>query len=256
MPVPIQRIHENTDKTSSDSNFFIDYSLLVHDMPKESKRVVTASDEDAELLVRFWTTADKVSEEVYKVTSSKVSNDDILRLKAHGFLTGSSEEVKFTGKGKAVITTMALGENNAFTKEQKKRSYAQVVANMSLKGKKGYRIPKFAANSNLIRVIADLEVEEAPAVVEIIQSIKEGKNKYFGYSHFSASNMADYTLMKSAIEDLVSVYNISYEDGGAIVQALTHPDENATGSEAMCENCGASEHHTNECPYSFGANPQ
>ena len=26
--------------------------------------------------------------------------------------------------------------------------------------------------------------------------------------------------------------------------------------EAMCDNCGASSHHTDECPYSFGANPQ
>lgn len=26
--------------------------------------------------------------------------------------------------------------------------------------------------------------------------------------------------------------------------------------EAQCDNCGASSHHTEECPYSFGANPQ
>jgi hypothetical protein len=26
--------------------------------------------------------------------------------------------------------------------------------------------------------------------------------------------------------------------------------------EAMCDNCGSASHHTDECPYSFGANPQ
>lgn len=76
-----------------------------------------------------------------------------MRLKAHGFLTGSSDEVKFTTKAKTVITTMALGETNALTKMVKKKSYTEIIASMSLKGKKGYRIPKFAANSNLIRVI-------------------------------------------------------------------------------------------------------
>lgn len=231
MPVPIQRIHENVEKTSGEGNFFIDYSLLVNNLPKESKHIVTASDVDAELLVRLWSTADKISDDVYGIKNSKISNDDILKLKAHGFLTGGTEEVKFTGKGKAVITTMALGENNAFTKNAPKKTYAEAVKGMSLRGKKGYRIPKFAANSNLIRVVNNgqemlKEKEKTDKIGEIINSIKENKNKYFGYSHFSASNMADYTLMKSAIEDLSGVYDISYEDAGAIVQALTHPDEN------------------------------
>lgn len=152
MPVPIQKIHENVDKTAGEGNFYIDYSLLLNNLPRESKKIVTASDEDAELLIRLWSSADQVSEDIYKVKNSKVSQDDILRLKAHGFLTGSSEEVKFTGKAKTVITTMALGENNALQKNVKKKPYTEIMAAMSLKGKKGYRIPKFAANSNLIRV--------------------------------------------------------------------------------------------------------
>jgi len=153
MPVPIQRIHENVDKTSGESNFYIDYSHLFNELPKQSKHIVTASDQDAELLIRLWTTSDKVSDDVYRVQNSKVSNDDVLRLKSHGFLTGSSDEVKFTGKAKAVITTMALGEGNAFQKNIKKKNYTEIIASMSLKGKKGYRTPKYAANSNLIRVV-------------------------------------------------------------------------------------------------------
>jgi hypothetical protein len=63
--------------------------------------------------------SEKLSEDVYAIKNSKVTQDDVIRLKSHGFLTGGTEEVKFTGKAKAVITTMVLGESNAFQKEQK-----------------------------------------------------------------------------------------------------------------------------------------
>ena len=152
MPVPIQRIHEVVDKTAGDGNFYIDYSILINNFPKESKKIVTASDEDAELLIKLWATSDKVSDNVYKIKNSKVTNDDILRLKSHGFLTGGTEEIKFTGKAKAVITTMALGESNALQKNVKKKHYTEIIASMSLKGKSGYRVPKIASNYNLIRV--------------------------------------------------------------------------------------------------------
>ena len=33
-------------------------------------------------------------------------------------------------------------------------------------------------------------------------------------------------------------------------------DHPVASEEAMCDNCGGSSHHTDECPYSFGANPQ
>lgn len=75
MPIPIKRI-PHVDKSSGGSNFSIDYSFLMNNLPKD-KRIVTASDEDAELLVRFWSSADKVSDEVYKVSGSKLSNEDI-----------------------------------------------------------------------------------------------------------------------------------------------------------------------------------
>lgn len=161
MPLPIQKMHDSndrtneTDKSAGNSNFYLDYSLLLNGIPKTDKKVVTASNEDADLLIRFWSTADKVGEDVYKVNNSKASNDDILRLKAHGFLTGGTDEVKFTGKAKAVITTMVLGESNALQKQQKKKNYTEIMASMSIKGKTGYRVPKFAANSNLIRTPKD-----------------------------------------------------------------------------------------------------
>lgn len=57
---------------------------------------------------------------------------------------------------------------------------------------------------------------------EIIKSIVEGKNEYFGYSHFDASNMADYTLMSCTINDLASVYDINEVQAAEIIQSLTH----------------------------------
>jgi hypothetical protein len=154
MPVPIQKIHDNVDrnKTSSDGNFYIDYSPLLQNIPQNNKKVVVASDEDAELLLRLWVSSQRVSDNVYNVKECKVSHDDILRLKAHGFLTGSSEEVKFTPKAKSIITLMALGEGNALQKNVKKKNYTEIMASMSLKGKSGYRVPKIAANYNLIRI--------------------------------------------------------------------------------------------------------
>ena len=79
MPVPIQKIH-SVEKESSDSNFFIDYSLLLNTMPKTKKKIVTASDEDAELLVRFWTTAETVngSDEMFRVPKDKLSKPTTL----------------------------------------------------------------------------------------------------------------------------------------------------------------------------------
>jgi hypothetical protein len=149
MPLPIQKVY---DTASGDPKLYLDYSLLLHSVPKSNTRIVTASDEDADILIRLWTTADKASDDVYRLKNSKITQDDILRLKSHGFLTGSSDEVKFTGKAKAVITTMALGESNALQKNVKKKHYTEIIASMSLKGKSGYRIPKVAANYNLINL--------------------------------------------------------------------------------------------------------
>ena len=59
-------------------------------------------------------------------------------------------------------------------------------------------------------------------VYNIIDSIVKGENEYFGYSHFDASNMADYTLMSYTIKDLASVYDINEMQAVEIIQALTH----------------------------------
>ena len=57
---------------------------------------------------------------------------------------------------------------------------------------------------------------------EIIDSIVAGENEYFDHAHFHSSNMADYTLMSTTIEDLVSVYPINEVEAADVVQSLTH----------------------------------
>lgn len=59
-------------------------------------------------------------------------------------------------------------------------------------------------------------------IEKIIIKIKNGTDNYFGYSHFDASNMADYTLMSTTISDLTSVYDINEVEAVNIIETLTH----------------------------------
>lgn len=56
----------------------------------------------------------------------------------------------------------------------------------------------------------------------IIDEIIAGENKYFSYSHFVVSNMSDYTLMSTTIQDLTAVYDINEVEAAEVVQSLTH----------------------------------
>jgi len=68
------------------------------------------------------------------------------------------------------------------------------------------------------------EIKEThrPSVEDVMKEITDGNNKYYGYSHFDTSNMADYQTMSDTINDLESVYGFSPEQGAEIVQGLTH----------------------------------
>lgn len=65
-------------------------------------------------------------------------------------------------------------------------------------------------------------LKEKTKVKRIIEDILSGQDSYFGYAHFHASNMADYTLMSSTISDMCQVYDIEESQAAEIVQALTH----------------------------------
>lgn len=161
MPIPIN-LNGNGNKEqkeAGDNNFLIDYNLFLSQIPgatnppQQSKLIAVASDKDASLLLELWSTAERKGEDVFKLGKDvKLSSNDIIRLKSHGLICGSIDEVKLTNKGRSVITTMVLGENNNFLKVKKEKSYTEILASMDKRKKTGYRIPKFAANSHLIRL--------------------------------------------------------------------------------------------------------
>jgi len=59
-------------------------------------------------------------------------------------------------------------------------------------------------------------------VKELIDEIVSGENKYFSYAHFVVSNMSDYTLMSTTIQDIATVYDINEVEAADVVQSLTH----------------------------------
>lgn len=142
MPIPIMPV-KNMEKNNSG----IDYSILFN---QPVKKTVTASNDDAALLFELWEKGERgKKQDVIKVNlSEKVTSKDILRLKTMGFITGNQNEIEFTKKGKMVITTMSLGEGSKFEKNKMPKSYTEILASMNKRNKKGYRIPKFAANTS------------------------------------------------------------------------------------------------------------
>ena len=145
MPMPLQ---PNGNKDAPQ----IDYSFLFpgNQQPPEQKssRIVTASNKDADLLMELWLTSEKKEDGTIKIPhDARFSSNDILRLKTHGLVTGGTDEIQFTNRGRIVITTMVLSENNRFLKNQKSKKYTEILASMNKKGKKGYRMPTMGTAS-------------------------------------------------------------------------------------------------------------
>lgn len=149
MPIPIKPI-----KDESENGDFLDYSFLSNQISNQSNKLKTvASSKDAEILMKIWLEAEN-SNDGFKLTENLgLDTKDVSRLKSFGLLSGSSSEVKFTERAKKIITVMALGEGNKLEKGRIDKSYIEILASMDKKGKKGYRIPKFASSSsNNLRV--------------------------------------------------------------------------------------------------------
>ena len=139
-----------------DDKYVMDYSFLSNLTPntiQAGNKTVTASDKDATLLMDLWLNGDKKATDVYQINDTvKISSRDVIRLKTRGFLTGGTTDLHITNRGRAVITTMTLGESNNFLKNKKEKSYTEILANVSKKGKSGYRMPTFASTSHLLRL--------------------------------------------------------------------------------------------------------
>ena len=150
--MPIRPNYGQPDEPMGHLN--IDYSFLLHDYDQRTKIKATASNKDAKLLMDIWLHANKTKEDTYQIHTG---NRDIMRLKTLGFITGGTDEVKFTAKGKMIIKTMALGEPNQFDKEKKEKSYTEILASMKPEGKTGLRDPRFASNHNVVLDLTKLE---------------------------------------------------------------------------------------------------
>ena len=144
MPIP--------DKGEANQNTVSDYSFLLNipsSQPAPKKKTVEASNKDASILFQIWAQGKRGGEEdLIKLDGLEVSSRDIMRLKTMGLITGGSDSIRFTGRGKVVISTMALGETNKFKDQREQKSYTEILASMSKRGKKGYRTPKFASSSS------------------------------------------------------------------------------------------------------------
>jgi len=153
MPVPIMPIPDNSRDNKSQN----DYSFLLNLSPSSApkKMQVQASNRDASLLFEIWSSSKSDNKESTIEISENmgIGSREIMRLKTMGFLTGTSKEVRFTNRGKAVITTMALGETNKFMSKKQEKSYTEILASMSKRGKPGFRSAQYSLyNANSLNL--------------------------------------------------------------------------------------------------------
>lgn len=147
MPVPFRLISdESFYSKESGRESLIDISFLAKKMPSikskttSNKMVVTAADKNASLLMTLWTKGNTLSDGTVVTSDTGLTPKDILRLKTYGLVTGGSDRVEITNRGKAIITVMTLGETNAFEKNAMEKSYTEIMASSDKRGKHGYRM--------------------------------------------------------------------------------------------------------------------
>ena len=143
MPVPIipqnvdYLLRKDKDKQMTDVDYGkIDITELSTLIQKRSltQEMIKVSDFEAGLLFRLWKDSRcEPSDEILDVPEG-FSNNDILRLKASGLISGDTKKVKFTARGKEVITTMVLSENNVLDKKSSAKPYGQRLAETKPKG--------------------------------------------------------------------------------------------------------------------------
>ena len=156
MPVPINpagRFVDQNERRESGLDVSFLASILPEIEKESSKQIITASDKDAGVLMKIWLNANKIEKDTYQITPEMdISSSDVMRLKTRGLLTGKTDEVKLTPRAKTIVSTMALSESNKFLGEKKQKNYSEILANNDKRGKKGYRVPKFAADSHLLNL--------------------------------------------------------------------------------------------------------
>lgn len=116
----------------------IDVGMLSNLLPRPRKEQNKVSSNDASLLFRFWKNADEGDDESFTVPPC-LSNSDVLRLKSLGFLSGDTDIVKMTARGREVIKNIVLNEENAYESTRVHKPYTEILAEMDAAKKAGIR---------------------------------------------------------------------------------------------------------------------
>ena len=148
MPIPIKPNGQNNQAIQA-SPIITDVSFLASHLPVKEARVGNTSDKDAGALMKIWLQAKRSDDDTFIIDENiGLSARDISRLKINGLVSGESGKVSLTDKAKSVIAVMSLGETNKMLRGKRQRSYTEIMASIDKRGKKGYRIPKYAADSS------------------------------------------------------------------------------------------------------------
>ena len=101
---------------------------------KNTQDIVKVGNFEAGLLFRLWKDSRGENPEGEMPVPPTFSNDDVIRLKSSGLISGDTEKFRFTSRGKDVIKTMVLSEKNSFDKNSSDKSYEQRVSETVIRG--------------------------------------------------------------------------------------------------------------------------
>ena len=144
MPIPISPMNMRRDDDSrpvgdSPDYMGIDVNMLSGVIRTPEPKGVKVSNSDASLLFKFWQEGEVIKQGSVETINvpEKFSNNDILRLKALGFVVGDDTKVvKLTERAKGVIKSIILNEENHFESMRVHKPYNEILAKQK-EGKEG-----------------------------------------------------------------------------------------------------------------------
>jgi hypothetical protein len=148
MPVPIAPMNNYytqeapREMTEPADYMSINWSMLDGLVPEKSgssKNKTKISSSDASFLFKFWKESDNDGSSILS-NSEKFNNSDVLRLKALGFVSGETDDLKFTERAKEVIKNIVLSQNNDLLKGKVDKPYTEILAEMDARKKSGIRL--------------------------------------------------------------------------------------------------------------------
>ena len=113
---------------------------------QSSVKTASVADEDADLLFSIWKNSQADADEKTYAVPPAFSNNDILRLKAAGLVSGDMKSLTFTSRANVVIKNMALSETNKMSIQAVKKPYSVILAEM----KKPAKIGKVASTDTKV----------------------------------------------------------------------------------------------------------